>query len=230
MKYQRLIIIFLVLVVFTIFFRTISASSCTDCVDNCVEHYGIFFNCASYCVIYCQTPICGDGYCNHWETLSNCPKDCYVCGDGICTTERETYSNCFIDCNSAYYVSCAPNYIKDNGACMDYDVLPYTIVDKNLLINPTIFGNIKVVGGNYIELDSTTNTTDLSIRKVDNTLVTSNVSIFNIGDTKKSFVMYLNPVDITENYLEAYKFFFNLIYGSNPDDNKDISLQFRLFK
>jgi hypothetical protein len=101
-----------------------------------------------------------------------------------------------------------------------------------MLVNPVVFGNIKVVGGDYVQLNETTNTTNLSIKKGNDEIVSPSLDIFNIisDNDKNSFVIYLDPANITENYLEAYKFFFNLVYGSGLNENKNISLPFRLFK
>ena len=182
MKYFKLIIIVLALIIFTLFFRTISAD---------------------------------------------------ICGDGICTPETETNNNCYIDCNGSYYGNCSLNEYKYNGECIPYNnSAPYQITNKDMLVNPVIFGNIKVVGGDYVQLNETTNTTNLSIKKWTDESVSSSLDIFNIisDNDKNSFVIYLDPANITENYLEAYKFFFNLVYGSGLNENKNISLPFRLFK
>ena len=233
MKYFKLIITVLALIIFTLFFRTISADSCTDCVDQCIETHGIFYNCHLVCSPPCGVWECGNADCGFGETLASCPEDCWNCGDGICTPPRETYSSCFGDCNASYYRSCSLNEYKYNGECIPYNnSAPYQITDKDLLVNPVVFGNIKVVGGAYVELNETTNTTNLSIRKWDDTIVSSSLDIFNIissDSDKNSFAIYLNPA-ITENYLETYKFFFNLVYGSGLNENKNISLPFRLFK
>jgi len=237
MKYHKLIITFLTLIIFTIFFRTISASSCTDCVDQCILNKGIFYDCTNDCYPPC-TPylhICGDGSCDSglWgETITTCPEDCYVCGDSICTPPRETYTTCFMDCNSTYYGGCASNEIKHDGICIAYynTFPPYTIMDKNMLINPVVFGSIKIIGGDYLKLN-TTNATNRSIRKMDGSVLVNDLPIFDVGNDKNTFVLYLTPAaNITENYLETYEFFFHLVFGTGQNENKDIELPFRLFK
>jgi cysteine-rich repeat protein len=43
-------------------------------------------------------PTCGDIICSHTEDLLNCPVDCAVCGDGICTSPTEDILTCPADC------------------------------------------------------------------------------------------------------------------------------------
>ncbi|MFH1655074.1 MAG: hypothetical protein ABH954_00475 [Candidatus Omnitrophota bacterium] len=45
-------------------------------------------------------PKCGDGECSEedGENLITCPKDCWSCGDGICTRPPENKRNCPNDC------------------------------------------------------------------------------------------------------------------------------------
>jgi len=41
---------------------------------------------------------CGNGKCDFGENLQSCPQDCAVCGDGVCSSVRETIWNCPQDC------------------------------------------------------------------------------------------------------------------------------------
>lgn len=52
---------------------------------------------------------CGNGFCNPPENLQNCPQDCHVCGDGVCSAPWENQFNCANDC--ANYPNCG------NGIC-----------------------------------------------------------------------------------------------------------------
>ncbi len=52
---------------------------------------------------------CGDGTCNGGENVNNCPLDCAVCGDNICSEERnENIGNCPQDCRICGDGICAP--------------------------------------------------------------------------------------------------------------------------
>ena len=55
---------------------------------------------------------CGDGVCDPVEkadTVNPCYEDCGTCGDGHCTSPRETPANCEADCGSCGNGTCEPD-------------------------------------------------------------------------------------------------------------------------
>jgi len=43
-------------------------------------------------------PVCGNGMCEARETAENCPVDCSLCGDGICSDAEKALKDCPRDC------------------------------------------------------------------------------------------------------------------------------------
>ncbi len=73
---------------------TITASFKTACGDGKCDSWENMQNCPADC------EGCGDGVCADGETPQTCPQDCpAVCGDGLCT-EGESSESCSVDCGA----------------------------------------------------------------------------------------------------------------------------------
>jgi hypothetical protein len=85
---------------------------------------------------------CGDDLCDSYyqETLENCPSDCAVCGDGICTAGEEDYISCLGDCPPV--IGC-----KDDETACNYD----NTVDVHDADTCEFLDCAEVCGGDAIE-------------------------------------------------------------------------------
>jgi len=128
--------------------------------------------------------------------------------------------------------TCPYGYVKKNGSCQYFDssVYKYSINQGVISSKPFLFGHIKVVGGNYIDINNST-ATNKAIKTINNSQnLSTDILIFNDFTVEKDFAMYPSQIINDFNYLGTYKFFFNLKYQSQPDKNVNLSLPFSLNK
>ncbi|GEM_PF-3901607 len=128
--------------------------------------------------------------------------------------------------------NCPYGFVKKNGSCQYFDASAYTYsINQDIISSkPFLFGHIKVVGGNYIDINNST-TTHRAIKTISNSQdLSTNILIFNDFTVEKDFAMYSSEIINDFNYLGGYKFFFNLKYQSQPDKNVNLSLPFSLNK
>jgi hypothetical protein len=126
---------------------------------------GIGFYLYSSNVPQVQKATCGNGICEASEDCNSCPADCgckqgmscasngicrtTVCGDGICTTEKNQSGNCCEDCG------CPSNQIcnKFTEQCQVKATITDTQINgivKNYLLNNSITGTVtKIVDAYY---------------------------------------------------------------------------------
>jgi len=132
-------------------------------------------------------------------------------------------------------VVCPSDQVKVNGDCANVtNNNAYSINNNKIYSIPFLFGHIKVVGGNYIYLKQNENITNNSVRRMNEVKLRDTViNVFVPTTDKNDFEMH--PIldvsgnsGIDLNYLDTYKFFFNLQYS--PTEDADISLPFRLNK
>jgi hypothetical protein len=110
-------------------------------------------------------PVCGNDFCEAGENLESCPKDCWRCGDGTCTSPYESYETCPQDCPfpvepkavisvspSSLSVAMDENFTVAISISTAEEIYAFQL---DLLFDPNVLSTTKadVVEGNFLKKD-----------------------------------------------------------------------------